>query len=153
MLCHFTTDIIQHYVIKFVSDLRQVGGFIWVLRFPPPIKLTATKQLKYCFLWKLRYQMFVRKLRCRNNLHQVRSKPNNLKILGSKKIKKHQQNSHKRLRSPLSLTTSISVFVDLAWSIFILGRGNTLNFEVICKAIEEYQVPRNSVLSKYCYFL
>ena len=30
----------QHYVIKFVSDLRQVGGFIRVLRFPPPIKLT-----------------------------------------------------------------------------------------------------------------
>jgi predicted aconitase len=30
---------IQHYVIKFVSDLRQVGGF---LRVPPPIKLTAT---------------------------------------------------------------------------------------------------------------
>ena len=30
---------IQHYVIKFVSDLRQVGCF---LRFPPPIKLTAT---------------------------------------------------------------------------------------------------------------
>jgi len=29
---------IQHYVNKFVSDLRQVGGF---LRFPPPIKLTA----------------------------------------------------------------------------------------------------------------
>ena len=27
------------YVIKFVSDLRQVGGFLWVLRFPPPIKL------------------------------------------------------------------------------------------------------------------
>jgi hypothetical protein len=35
---------IQHYVIKFVSDLRQVGGFLRVLRFPPPIKL------KYC--WK-----------------------------------------------------------------------------------------------------
>jgi hypothetical protein len=30
---------IQPYVIKFVSDLRQVSGF---LRFPPPIKLTAT---------------------------------------------------------------------------------------------------------------
>jgi hypothetical protein len=28
---------IQHYVIKFVSDLRQVGGFLRVLRFPPPI--------------------------------------------------------------------------------------------------------------------
>jgi hypothetical protein len=33
---------IQHYVIKFVSDLRHVGGFLRVLRFPPPIKLTAT---------------------------------------------------------------------------------------------------------------
>ena len=32
---------IQHYVIKFVSDLRQVAGFLPVLRFPPPIKLTA----------------------------------------------------------------------------------------------------------------
>jgi hypothetical protein len=31
---------VQHYVIKFVSDLRQVGGFLWVLWFPPPIKLT-----------------------------------------------------------------------------------------------------------------
>jgi len=33
---------IQHYVIKFLSDFRQVGGFRRVLRFPPPIKLTAT---------------------------------------------------------------------------------------------------------------
>ena len=33
---------IQHYVIKFVNHLRQVGGFLWVLRFPPPIKLTVT---------------------------------------------------------------------------------------------------------------
>jgi hypothetical protein len=34
---------ILHYVIMFVSDLlRQVGGFLWVLWFPPPIKLTAT---------------------------------------------------------------------------------------------------------------
>ena len=29
------------YVIKFVSDFRQVGGFLRVLQFPPPIKLTA----------------------------------------------------------------------------------------------------------------
>jgi hypothetical protein len=33
---------VQHCVIKFVSDLRQVGGFLRVVRFPPPIKLTAT---------------------------------------------------------------------------------------------------------------
>jgi hypothetical protein len=30
----------QHYVIKFVSDLRHVGCFPRGLRFPPPIKLT-----------------------------------------------------------------------------------------------------------------
>ena len=33
---------VQHYVIKFVSELGQVGGFLLVLWFPPPIKLTAT---------------------------------------------------------------------------------------------------------------
>ena len=34
---------IQHCVIKFVSDLRQIGGFLRVLRFPPPIKLTSSR--------------------------------------------------------------------------------------------------------------
>jgi carbonic anhydrase/acetyltransferase-like protein (isoleucine patch superfamily) len=33
---------LQHYVKKYVSDLRQVGVFLRLLRFPPPIKLTAT---------------------------------------------------------------------------------------------------------------
>ena len=33
---------IQYYVIKFVSHLRQVGGFLLVFRSPPPIKLTTT---------------------------------------------------------------------------------------------------------------
>jgi hypothetical protein len=32
----------QHYVIKYVSDLWQIGGFHQVLRIPPPMKLTAT---------------------------------------------------------------------------------------------------------------
>ena len=36
---HVEVYSIQHYVIRFVSDLRQVGGF---LRFASPIKLTAT---------------------------------------------------------------------------------------------------------------
>ena len=39
---HGEVYLIQHYVIQFVSDLRQVGGgFLLVLRFPPPIKLIA----------------------------------------------------------------------------------------------------------------
>ena len=32
----------QHYVIKFVSDLRQVGGFLRVIRFPPTNKTDRT---------------------------------------------------------------------------------------------------------------
>jgi len=33
---------IHHHVIKSVSDLRQVGGLLKVLRFTPPIKVPAT---------------------------------------------------------------------------------------------------------------
>ena len=33
---------LQHHVIKIVSEWRQVDGFLRVLQFPPPIKLTAT---------------------------------------------------------------------------------------------------------------
>ena len=33
--------LIHHFVIKFVSDLLHVSGFLRVLWFPPPIKLTA----------------------------------------------------------------------------------------------------------------
>ena len=32
----------QNYVIKFVSDLWQGGGFLRVLRFPPPINKIVT---------------------------------------------------------------------------------------------------------------
>lgn len=41
---HGEVYAIQHYVLKLVSDLRQVVGFIWFL---PEIKLSATIQLKY----------------------------------------------------------------------------------------------------------
>ena len=34
---------IQHYVIKFASDLWQVRGFLCAFHFPPPIKLTPLK--------------------------------------------------------------------------------------------------------------
>jgi len=33
---------VQHYVIMFVNDLRQVCGFSRSIWFPTPIKLTAT---------------------------------------------------------------------------------------------------------------
>ena len=34
---------IRHYVIKFVSDLRQVDGFSVSTHVPPPIKLIAPR--------------------------------------------------------------------------------------------------------------
>jgi hypothetical protein len=46
----------QHNVIPFVSDLRQVGVFLRVLRFPPPIKLTATIWMKYWWKWRSNWQ-------------------------------------------------------------------------------------------------
>jgi hypothetical protein len=39
---HGETYSIQHYVMKFVSDLRQVSGFLQLLRFLPPMQLSAT---------------------------------------------------------------------------------------------------------------
>ena len=39
--------LILYYVITFVSDLRQVGVFLRVLRFSSPIKLTATISMNY----------------------------------------------------------------------------------------------------------
>jgi hypothetical protein len=43
-LVHGEVFSIQHYVIKIVSDLQQVGWFLLVLRFPPPIKQITTKK-------------------------------------------------------------------------------------------------------------
>jgi hypothetical protein len=37
-----TKNIMLVYTIKLASDLRQVSGFLRVLQFPPPIKLTVT---------------------------------------------------------------------------------------------------------------
>jgi hypothetical protein len=41
-LCTRPTSLGLFFLLKLVSDLRQVGGFLRVLWFPPPIKLTAT---------------------------------------------------------------------------------------------------------------
>jgi hypothetical protein len=38
---HGELYLIQHYVIKFVSDLRHAGGLLWILQFPPPVTVTA----------------------------------------------------------------------------------------------------------------
>jgi hypothetical protein len=43
---HGEVCLIQHYVIKFVSDLWQVGGFLCILWYPLPIQMSATIQLK-----------------------------------------------------------------------------------------------------------
>jgi hypothetical protein len=45
---HGEVYLIQLYVIKFVTEVRQVGGFLRVLWFPLPLELTAMIKLKYC---------------------------------------------------------------------------------------------------------
>ena len=45
---HGEVYLIRHYVVKFISDLRQVDGFLRVLWLPPLIKLTTIILLKYC---------------------------------------------------------------------------------------------------------
>ena len=50
---------VQQYAIKFASDLRQVGGFLRVLVFPLPIKLTAKQTNKHIYKLTLySYQYF-----------------------------------------------------------------------------------------------
>jgi hypothetical protein len=69
---------VQHYVIKFVSDLRQVSGFLWLLRFPPPIKL------KYCWKW------------CYKNINQS-NQPTNHLVNNTNKEWMEDQNVKKKL--------------------------------------------------------
>ena len=38
----FESRLYRGVLDKTLCDLRQADGFLWVLRFPPPIKLTAT---------------------------------------------------------------------------------------------------------------
>ena len=47
---------IKHYMIKFVSDLRQTRDFLRILRFPPPIKQT--------FYWAFHRHLFHSKNIC-----------------------------------------------------------------------------------------
>jgi hypothetical protein len=71
-----------NYVIKFVSDLLQVCGFLW---FPPPIKLThnVTETLlkvtiknllvhsKFYFSWDAGLVLIVRTVSCKSNYYMI----------------------------------------------------------------------------------
>jgi hypothetical protein len=53
---------------KVCQWLAQVGVFRRVLRFPPPIKLTATIYMKYCWKWRLKHHKTI-KLTLDHHLH------------------------------------------------------------------------------------
>ena len=54
---------IQHYVTKFVSDLRLVDGFLRILQLPPPIKLPTRIELNIVehnfYLRTIKFQLSV----------------------------------------------------------------------------------------------
>jgi hypothetical protein len=53
-LCGFPIFLYWAFALNLISTflLRQAGAFLWVLRFPPPIKLIRYDQLKYCWKWR-----------------------------------------------------------------------------------------------------
>jgi hypothetical protein len=78
--------LIQHYVINFVSELRQV------LRFPPPIKLTATIYLKYCRL-KTKLIMFYK------IVHHIVAVPTTILIPTDPRIKQFHPFTYRHLHA------------------------------------------------------
>ena len=59
---NFSMTDFKYYVIKFVSDLWQVSGFLRVLRFPPPIKLTINKVLLKHFIFSCSTCFYINKM-------------------------------------------------------------------------------------------
>ena len=100
---------IQHYVVNFVSDLRQVGGFLWVLRFPPLNKTPLTKpnQLQ-CSLGLSPPPRFIANLAYRQNSRLSRFPPLKIPCYTAKLSYRHplQVFRHKsrktNLNSPVS---------------------------------------------------
>ena len=79
-MIHGKVYSIQHYVINVVSDLRQVGSFLRVLQFPPPIKLTAEILLKYSWnttRWTLRNNQSIIKIFSKFSDKQSKTKQKN----------------------------------------------------------------------------
>jgi hypothetical protein len=94
--------LIQHYVIKFVNDLRQVGGILREVRIPPPIKLTTTTIVE--ILLKVALNIIALSL----SLSLSLSSSDTLKIeksesqISYKSFNRSEQNSQNRLMSPMS---------------------------------------------------
>ena len=66
---------VQHYVIKFVNDLRQVSGFLQVLRFPPLLNKTDSHDIIEILLKvalntiRKYYGVLLILVDCKNTLH------------------------------------------------------------------------------------
>ena len=75
--CIMSSNTTHGEVIKFVSDLRKVGGFLWILWFPPQIKMNCHEIAKILlnvslntitltlFYWLKKKRYFTMKQRCK----------------------------------------------------------------------------------------
>ena len=93
---HGKVYLIQHYVIKSVNDLLQVGGFLRTLRFTPSIKLTDTifKEYVQSGLWNKEYHT-VRTVTKSNRKPKNTTLSEQLLNLIDKQRIPHCQNSYK----------------------------------------------------------
>jgi hypothetical protein len=65
--------------------MRQIGGFLWVLRFPPPIKLTVMILLKYCYKLLISFYIYFLyyKLAKKDSLPSVENNVENAQVIDS----------------------------------------------------------------------
>jgi len=103
-------------LIKFVSDLWQVDGFLRVLRFPPPIKLTATIFLNtinqsltntVLFIWKRKPWNLIEKIQFHLNNNEIIQKLM-LTLFGENMTENCRKNTEHTLMSNISTPLTLS---------------------------------------------
>ena len=92
--------MIQHYVIKFVNDLRQVGGILREVRIPPPIKLTTTTIVE--ILLKVALNIIALSLSLSLSSSDTLKIEKSESQISYKSFNRSEQNSQNRLMSPMS---------------------------------------------------
>ena len=143
--------LIHHYVIKIVSQLQHVGGFLRVFRIPPPIKLTATLynwnfvengvKHKKTNKWFLLYCRVVFQIL----LQEHRSKVNNIQNID--RLRDRQCNTTDELLIWLLLWTTCTIIVQIWYKVIRYDKKNK-NVEIKFCAQDAVVEPPDELFQK-----